>query len=142
VGREEENVAVVRALYEAVNREGRWTAVREFADPEIELTTDPRHPLAGTYRGIDSYLRFLDEFEEPYDRTTVEPERWFARGTDVVTFVNVHRRPHGSNADVESRIGFLWTLHAGKIVRERVFGEREKALEAAGMDESDAVGDG
>jgi ketosteroid isomerase-like protein len=40
---------------------------------------------------------------------------------------------------MENRIGFLWTLRDGKIVREQVFGEREKALEAAGLTEADAV---
>lgn len=139
MGRETENVEVLRRLFEAVNRGGRWSAAVEFVDAEIEMTTDPRHPLAGTYRGIEAYRGFLDEFEEPYERTSVEPERWFARGDDVVTYVNVHRRPHGSSIDVESRIGFLWTLRDGRVVRERVFGEREKALEAAGLTEDDAL---
>ena len=139
MGRETENVEVVRGIYEAVNREGRWAAAAEFADDEIELTTDPRHPLAGTYRGVQAYRGFLEEFEEPYERTSVEAEHWFARGDDVVTYVNVHRRPRGSSTDVESRIGFLWTLRDGRVVRERVFGEREKALEAAGMTEDDAL---
>ena len=130
---------VVRALYEAVNRDGRWAAATEFVDPDIELETDPRHPLAGIYRGVERYRAFLEEFEEPYERTTVEPEQFFARGDEVVTFVNVHRRPYGSSTEVESRIGFWWTFRDGRIVREQVFGEREKALEAAGLGDGDAV---
>ena len=141
MGREAENVEVIHGLHEAVNREGRWAAVGPLVDPEIELTTDPRHPNAGTYRGRERYTAFLEEFDEPYARTSVEPERYFARGDRVVAFVNVHRRPHGGSVDVESRIGFLWELRDGRVVREQVFGEREKALEAAGMGPDDAVSD-
>ena len=130
---------VVRALYDAVNRAGSWVAGVEFVDPEIELETDPRHPQAGVYRGREKYREFLVEFEEPYERTQVEPERIFARGDQVLTFVRVHRRPEGSSVEIESRIGFLWTVRDGRIVREQAFAEPERALEVTGLGEDDAV---
>jgi ketosteroid isomerase-like protein len=135
----EANVAAVQELFDAVNRDGRWAAAAPLVDPDIELETDPRHPLAGVYRGADRYAGFLAEFDEPYERTDVEVERVYARGDDVVTLVNVHRRPYGSSASVDSHIGFWWKLRDGRIVREQVFGEREKALEAAAMGDGDAV---
>jgi ketosteroid isomerase-like protein len=133
------NVAVVRELLDAVSREGNWVAGLAFADPEIEFETDPGHPLAGVYQGIEQVRAFLEEFEEPYERTTVEPEGVYARGEHVVTLVNVHRRPYGSSVDIESRIGFWWTLRDGRVVREQAFRERERAIEAAGLTEADAV---
>jgi hypothetical protein len=45
-----ENVGVVRAIYEAVNR-GDWDAALRDQRPDVELTTPPRGPNAGTYRG-------------------------------------------------------------------------------------------
>jgi ketosteroid isomerase-like protein len=107
--------------------------------PEIEFETDPRHPKAGIYRGLKQYRAFWEEFEAPYEQSVLEPERFFAKGDQVVAFVRARRRPRGSSAEVEIRIGFLWTLREGKIVREQVFGEREKALEAAGLRESDSL---
>ena len=134
-----ENVEVVRALYEAVNRDGRLDAMVAHVSSEIELETDPRHPAAGIYRGVETYRAFIEEFEEPYEHTTMEPERLFARDDRVVAFVHTRRRPYGSSIEVENRIGFVWTIRDGTIVREQVFGEREKALAAGGMTEEDAV---
>jgi ketosteroid isomerase-like protein len=136
---EAENVELVRAMYDAVNRAGRWDAVLDYVSPEIELETDPRHPSAGVYRGLDRYRRFLDEFEEPYEHTTMEPEHVFAKGDQVVTYVLAKRRPRGSSTELERRVGFLWTVRDGRIVREQVFGDREQALEAAGMKQDDEV---
>ena len=36
-------------------------------------------------------------------------------------------------AEVQNQIGDLWTLRDGKVVRGQGFGEREKALKAAGL---------
>jgi ketosteroid isomerase-like protein len=136
--RESENVEIVRGLYEALNR-GGWEAVLADLSPEIELETDPRHPKAGIYRGLERYRAFVDELEEPYEQTIMEPEQLFARGDQVVAFVRTRRRPRGSTAELENHIGFRWTLREGKIVREQLFGEREQALEAAGKRASDAA---
>jgi ketosteroid isomerase-like protein len=57
-----ENVEIVRAMYEAMNRRD-WDAVFAEASPEIEWETDPRHPRAGTYRGQDQFRRFKEDLE-------------------------------------------------------------------------------
>jgi ketosteroid isomerase-like protein len=139
MSREADNVAVVRAIFDAFNRAGTWDAVLEYMSPDIEMETDPRHPLAGVYRGLDEYRDFLREFEEPYERTIMEPEEVFARGDRVVTFVRARRKPYGSSIEMENRIGFMWTLRDGKVIREQAFGQRERALEAAGMTTADEV---
>ncbi len=66
---ERDNVEAVRALFDAVNREGSWVAGVDHVAPEFELETDRRHPSAGVYRGLERYREFLEEFEEPYERT-------------------------------------------------------------------------
>ena len=136
---EAENVEIVRALYDAVNRAGSWVAGADVVDPEIEIETDPRHPQAGVYRGIERYRAFLEEFEEAYERTTVVPERIYAHGDQVLTVVSVHRRPRGSSIEVESRVAFLWTVRDGRLVREQAFAEPDRALAETGFGESDAV---
>jgi ketosteroid isomerase-like protein len=40
---------------------------------------------------------------------------------------------------VENRIGHLWTRRDGRFVRLEVFPQREKALEAIGMSEREAL---
>jgi ketosteroid isomerase-like protein len=133
-------VEIVRAMYEAVNRRD-WRAVFEHASPKIEWETDPRHPKAGIYRGRDQFQRFMEDIEDPFERSVIEPERFFARGDQVVAFIKIRRKPAGSSAEVEIRIGELWTFRDGELARGQGFGEREKALEAAGLSEQDACDD-
>ena len=133
----QENVEVVRELYEAMNRRD-WDAVFAHASHGIEWVTDPRHPKAGTYQGRDEFRRFVEDMEEPFEHAVIEPERFFARGDHVVAFIKIRRKLPGSTANVEIRIGELWTFRNGLLVRGQGFGEREKALEAVGMTEQDA----
>jgi uncharacterized protein len=133
----QENVEIVRRMYEAMNR-GDWSAVFEHAAPEIEWETDPRHPKAGIYRGQEQFRQFVEDIEDPFDQSVIEPERFFARGDQVVAFIKISRRPAGSSAVVEIQIGALWTLRDGKLLRGQGFAERKRALRAAGMTEQDA----
>jgi ketosteroid isomerase-like protein len=134
---EAENVEVIRGVYEAMNR-GDWEAVFENASPDIEWETDPRHPRAGVYRGRAQFRQFVEDIEAPFEQAVIEPERFFARGDVVVAFIRIRRQPAGSTAEVEIRIGELWTFRNSELVRGQGFGEREKALEAAGLSERDA----
>jgi uncharacterized protein len=135
-----ENVEAVRRMYEALNT-GDWEGVYAETSPEFEWETDPRHPSAGIYRGREAFQRFLEDLEDPFEQTVTEPEKIFAKGDRVVAFIRIRRRPSGSSSEVEIRIGELYTLRGGKIVRGQGFGEREKALEAAGLSERDAYAD-
>jgi ketosteroid isomerase-like protein len=133
----QENVEIIRQVYEAMNR-GDWKAVFAHASPEIEWETDPRHPKAGIYRGQEEFRRFVEDIEDPFEQSVIEPERFFAGGDQVVAFIKIRRTPAGSTAELEIRIGELWTFRDGKLVRGQGFGERMKALKAAGLSEQDA----
>jgi ketosteroid isomerase-like protein len=126
------DIEMLRAGYEAFSR-GDWDAVLRDAHPDIELRTADRAINAGTYRGVDEIRRFFDDLLEPFEEVVTEPEEFFERGDQVVVLVLVRSRPRGSNAVVENRIGHLWTMRDGKVVRFQIFPEREKALDAAGL---------
>ena len=53
----------------------------------------------------------------------------------IVALIRLRIRPHGADADLELRIAHLWRVGDGKLIRCEVFPEREKALEAAGLQE-------
>jgi len=133
----QENVEIVRRLYEAMNR-GDWEAAFAHASHGIEWETDPRHPKPGVYSGQAAFRQFVEDMEDPFEQSVQEPERFFARGDHVVAFVKIRRKLSGSTANLEIRIGELWTFRNGLLVRGQGFGEREKALEAVGMTEQDA----
>jgi ketosteroid isomerase-like protein len=130
----QENVELVRCLYEALNRND-WDEALALTDPKVEWETDPRHPKAGVYRGQDAFRRFIEDLEGPFETTVYEPEEFFEHGDHVVVFTTIRRRPAGSSAEVSVQIGELWTVRDGKIVRGQGFGKREKALEAVGLSE-------
>jgi ketosteroid isomerase-like protein len=126
------DIETLRLGYEAFRR-GDWDTPFEMSHPDIELKTADRVTNPGTYRGPQAIRRFFEDLFEPFEEVWVEPEEFFDRGDRIVAFVLVRSRPKGSTAVVENRIGHLWTVRRGKVVRLEIFPEREKALEAAGL---------
>ena len=128
----------VRARYEGLSK----ATIRSAFDgvhPDFELKTADRVPNAGTYRGAEAATKFVADLFEPFDEVTYVPQQTFEHRNQVVVYLLVHSRPHGSNSVVEHQIGALWTFRDGLPVRCEMFPKREHALEAAGMSERDAV---
>src|SRR6185503_17839435 len=109
----QENVDVVRALYEAVNRDD-WSSVAHLVHHDFEWTTSDRVPNAGTYRGIEEVRRFFEDQRRPFEEVVSEPERFFEYDDRIVAFALLRSKPRGSDAVVESRIGHFWTMREGK----------------------------
>jgi uncharacterized protein len=126
------NIAVLRAFYEALNR-GDWDAAKTQLSPDFEWEPDRRHPSAGVYRGPEGMRRFLEEMDAPFDRTVIEAEDILASGDKLVGLLRIRRRPRGSSAEVDIRIGEVWTVRDGQLVHGEGFRQRERALEAAGL---------
>ena len=92
---------------------------------EFERTPKGHGPLEQILEGYrEAQLEVCDEF-------TIEPEVFFEHGERVA--VAVRQRAHGeaSGVEVEIRIGHLWTVREGKIVRLEVFSARDDARKAA-----------
>ena len=125
----------LRARYKATSKDNLGAV---FADvhPDFELKTADRVPGAGTYRGAAAATRFFEDLVEPFEEVTYEPQKFFERGDQIVVFLVIRFKPHGTNAVVENQIGALWTIRDGKPVRCEIFPQREKALEVAGMSEA------
>jgi uncharacterized protein len=128
------DIETLRLGYEAFSR-GDWEAAFRAAHPDVELKTADRVTNPGTYRGREDIKRFFEDQLEPFEEVMAEPQEFFDRGDQIVVFVRMRFRPRGSSALVENRIGHLWTMRDGKVVRFEVFPEREKALEAVGLSE-------
>jgi ketosteroid isomerase-like protein len=130
----QENVEIVRSVYEAVNRED-WDAAFRDQSPDVELTTPPG-PRGGTYRGREECQGYFQEWLTAFEEVNVEPEELLESGDQVAVILKVRARPKGSSAEVEIRNGHLWAFRDGKAVSMRMFPEPEKALEAAGRGSS------
>jgi ketosteroid isomerase-like protein len=130
----EENVEMVRSIYEALNRGDLDAVFRDMA-PDFELTTPPGGPNSGTYRGREKCEGYLRDLLTPFEAWAVQPEEFFETGDQVVVVYKVRARPKGSSAEIEIRNGALWTIQDSKRVSMRFFSKPEEALEAAGLRE-------
>jgi len=68
---------------------------------------------------------------EVFEEFAIEPEEFFEHGQRVAVSIRQRARGGASGVEVEIRIGHLWTVDAGRIVRLEVFPAREDAREAA-----------
>jgi ketosteroid isomerase-like protein len=100
----QENVEVVRAVYEAMNR-GDWDALFRYMHPNVALTTPPRGTDAGTYQGREEIMRYMQGWMDVFAAWNIEPEKIFESGDQVAVFINRPLRPKGSSAEIETRGG-------------------------------------
>jgi ketosteroid isomerase-like protein len=129
----EENVKVVRCLYDTWNRTGgepQW----DLIDPDIEVEFKGGI-LIGKYHGHAGLDQALDAFWSSFDESRIEVESCGASGEDVLVTLRYFARGKASGIKVAAAGWHLWTVQGGKAVRWLVFGTQEEAVEAAGLRE-------
>src|SRR5262245_35115365 len=136
----QENVEIVRAIYDAINRDD-WDAAFRHAHADFELTLAERSLHAGTHRGRRTVEAVMRDQRSAFDASVVEIERLIATGDQVVAIVRTRLRPKGSSAELQLRNGQVWTIRESEVVSMRGFPEPEKALEAVGLSEQDDYAD-
>jgi uncharacterized protein len=127
------NVDVIRRLYAAISAVDASAAV-EFVDPNVEWISDGRVGV-GPIRGRESVLEFFADRASMFGEFEVEVEELLERGDRVLAFLRLSGSGAASGAGFEIRIAHLWTLRDGMVVRGEGFGNRDEALEAAGLGE-------
>jgi ketosteroid isomerase-like protein len=127
----QENVEVVRRVYERVTASMEWP--EELFDADFE--SDMREVGVGVLR-LDATQEALREYFETFERFHVEMEELIhTDGEHVVNTIRDAGRIRGSHAEVSNRYFHVWTFGDGRIVRLSVHTERGRALEAAGLSE-------
>jgi ketosteroid isomerase-like protein len=128
----EENVEIVRRLYEAWGR-GDYSAAMDSIDPEIEVDLAVGLDLDGSYRGhgeiAEMQRGFWAEFEDPQN----EIKELIPVGDDVVAGVRFYGRGKRSGVKVDMPGWHMWRLREGKVVRWWLRPTKEEALKAAGL---------
>jgi ketosteroid isomerase-like protein len=129
-----ENVEVVKAAYEALNRED-WDAVVQATAQGFELDMSRSQSFRGAaVYGRDQLRRFMAEFAESWESVRVEPHEFIEVGELVVVPQTTHATGREGIA-VVSRPTFVWTIRDGAIERVSMYQERQDALEAVGLSE-------
>jgi ketosteroid isomerase-like protein len=130
----EENVDVMRRTEEALNS-GDDEAVVETFDPDVVFEPQ-RASVQGTYRGHDGVRDWLADTRENFAAFRLFITERRDLGDDRVLSIGTLRfRGQGSGVETEVPTAAVVTLRNGKIVRLKDYGDRSKALEAAGLSE-------
>jgi ketosteroid isomerase-like protein len=127
----QESVQIVRSIYEAVER-GDWDRAFREASRDVELKT-PLGINPDTFRGREAFQGYIEEMLGAFQEWTIKPEEFVETGDQVVVILRLRARPRGSSAEIEIRIGHLWTIRGGKARTMEIFPKPGEALEAAGL---------
>jgi uncharacterized protein len=110
---------LVRALYEAINARD-YEAGFALLDEDFEWVEPEQTLLSGNHRGFDEVRQAIEVQLEVWEEFTIEPEEFHEVGDRVAVPIRQRARGGSSGVEIEIRIGHLWTIHEGKIVRLEV----------------------
>jgi ketosteroid isomerase-like protein len=127
------NVEVIRAMFEHWAR-GEFPA--SFMDPDVEhqrIGADTPD-MEGEWRGLENLARVTAEYVGPLSDLRMEAEEIIDLDDDRVLVLSRHTaRGKLSGAPIDHRLGELFTLSAGKVVRYESYWDRAEAIEAVGL---------
>jgi ketosteroid isomerase-like protein len=136
----QENIEIVRGIY--ADPLGLTAAASGKVAPDAEFDFTAAYPDQPIMRGVEELRRFRDSGPWSGSPIQFEPERFFDVDDErVLVFVRVSATGHASGAQVEIRVAHEITIRDEQLVRFKVYGDRDQALEAAGLSERDAPAD-
>jgi ketosteroid isomerase-like protein len=131
----QQNVEVVRRIYDEglMDKDPEW--LLELATPDIEYVNPPYAIEAGIRRGPVEVARAMRGFGEVWEMSRHELHELFDCGDIVVAAVSWYTRSRGSQSEVVQEEAHSWSLREGRIARFEWGKDLIKALEAAGLRE-------
>ena len=137
----QENVEIVRAMYEAANAGDKLDANFEVLAPDVEFHVSGAFPdLNPVYRGHEGVKQLNNALNEPWTALSLDPEKFIDAGARVLVFSQFRARGR-DGMEMRRHLANLWTMRHRKIVRMEAFADQESALEAAGLSAQDARAD-
>jgi ketosteroid isomerase-like protein len=128
------NIEALRAGYDAINRSD-LDAVLGLVDPEVVF--EPlRAPVSGAYYGLGGIREFFADTAESFDRFHVEaPEMRDLGDGRVLAIGTMRARVKQGGVETEVTSAGIATFRAGRLLRWKDYGDKARALEAAGLRE-------
>ncbi len=131
----EENVKLVRALYEAWNGPNGREQVIGFLSDDFEFV-NPGHAVEpGTRRGHAGWSEAMDSLDAAFHEYGHEVGEARDLGDRVLCFTIFVARTTADSVAFRQNEPQLWTLRDGKVIRLQWFHDRAEALKAAGLSE-------
>jgi|Tabmets5t2r1_1033131.scaffolds.fasta_scaffold42606_2 ketosteroid isomerase-like protein len=129
-----ENVEAAGRLYKLYER-GDIEGMLARMHPDLEVDLTERLFDEGILRGRDAYRAFLQRTFGIWAEFRFEVEELLDAGDAVVALVRTVGVGRESRIEVEERNAHVAWMRNGTMYRVKVFAERERALEAAGLSE-------
>jgi ketosteroid isomerase-like protein len=126
----QENVEIVRRALIAHRSE-----FEEVLDPAVRLDLSERVFNPAVYEGYEGIARWQAEVGEVWESYRSESEEFLDGGDVVLVFTHEYGRGKGSGVEVEQRLALLCQLRGGRVSEIRLYRDRERALNAAGLAE-------
>ena len=132
----EEDAERLRGAYQAFNERGVEAFLERLA-PEFQLRDRESSPdRAETVYGKQGIKDLFDSYMEAFDALRLEPQEFVDCGDQIVVSLHQHVRGKGSGAEVVGNIAHVWTMRGEAPFRLMIFGDKESALRALGVDGS------
>ena len=128
----QENVEIVRHIYESGQFDRDPEELLELATPDIEYVNPPYAVEPGVRRGLDAVARAMRAFAEVWEDSRHELRELHDCGDMVVADVSWYTRSRGSEREIVNEEAHTWTLREGRLARFEWGQDVGKALEAAG----------
>jgi ketosteroid isomerase-like protein len=127
----QENVEIVRAVYEAWNA-GDMDAFRDLYDPDVIMRPPEGWPEPGPFVGREAVMREWEHIREAWNADVVQPITDFIEAGDRVA---VRHTWHvaGQGPEVNMEVTNVLMVRKGKIVYHEYFWDHAEALEAVGL---------
>ena len=129
----QENVEIVKAKYDAYNRED-WDAAFKDAAPDFELDLSR---AVGPWRGVfgfDQARQVMMEMRETWESARLEPHEFIEAGDLVVVPFTMYMQGR-EGIEVAARLTYVWTIRNGAIERISMYLDKQDALEDLGLSE-------
>lgn len=131
----EQNVEVVRRIFEAFNRRD-WETWESLHHPDVLWSNPPDAPDRGDRRGVADIRRVFDELLELGGNWQVEVDEIRGVGADSVLMRGRSAAVgRSSGIPMEDDLVQLFEIEDGRVRRVQTFRSLSEALEAAGLPE-------
>ena len=132
----QDNVEIVRELFAAFGPEFDLDAASKFWDPDISWRAiEGAVDDVGEMRGHAALRRYYEQWTETFDGIRAEALELRPSADAVVAAARISGRMKDSDAEIEMRVGVVYELADGKVVRGHEYATFEEALAAVRLAE-------
>lgn len=128
----EENVEIVRRVYEAFNERDVDEAV-ELVSPGFSFQSEFDVLSGRRYQGRAGFRKYFQDIADAWAEFDVELDEIETFGDAVIVAYRERAIGRGSGLEVNAHGYELWRVQHGQVVSKQNYASKEQAFEAAGL---------